>query len=119
MLMMGSKGEITFWNPAAEKMFGYSQSEVMGENLHSLLLPERFREAFKKGFAGFQKTGTGYAAGKTIKMAAIKKGGSEFKVEVTISPVRIDGEWHAVGIIRDDSEKKQTEADLIKAGQQA
>jgi PAS domain S-box-containing protein len=119
MMMMGPKGEITFWNPAAEKMFGYSLSEAMGQDLHMLLMPERFREAYRKGFAGFQKTGKGYAAGKTIKISAIKKDGSEFNVEVTISPLQINGEWHAVGIVRGDSERKETEVDLIKAGQSA
>jgi PAS domain S-box-containing protein len=119
MLAMGPNGEISFWNPAAERIFGYSANEAMGKDLHGLLIPERFREAFKKGFAEFQKTGKGYAAGKTLKLAAIKKDGSEFKVEVTISPVHINNEWHAVGIIRDDSGRIYTDEDLMAHGKKA
>ena len=111
IIMMGPKGEISFWNSAAEKIFGYSSNEAIGKNLHTLLGPKRFHNAFKKGFAGFQKTGQGNAMGKTLKLAAIRRDGSEFNMELSVAPVQLNGEWHAVGIIRDLSESNQTEAD--------
>jgi PAS domain S-box-containing protein len=112
IIVMGPKGEISFWNPAAEKIFGYPAGEVIGKNLHEMLVPERFRDAFYKGFSGFQKTGKGNAVGKTLNLMAIRKGGSEFSIEVSISPVRLEGILHAVGIVRDTSQKTAVETDL-------
>ena len=111
MIMMGAKGEISFWNAAAEKIFGYSSDEVIGKDLHALLVPERFHDAFQKGFSSFQKTGKGNAMGKTLKLAAIRKNGSEFNAELSLAPVHWNGEWHAVGIVRDLSERTDINAD--------
>jgi PAS domain S-box-containing protein len=108
---MGPKGEISFWNSAAERIFGYSRSEAIGKNLHFLLAPKRFLEAYKKGFAGFEKTGQGSAMGKTLKLAAIRKDGSEFNIELSVNSLQMNGLWHAVGIIRDLSEKKNATDD--------
>jgi PAS domain S-box-containing protein len=112
ILMMGSKGEISFWNPAAERIFGYTHNEAIGKHLHTLLAPERFRSAYQKGLSYFQKTGQGSALGKTLKLEAIRKNGEEFSIELSVNSVYLGGRWHAVGIIRDISEVKETEADL-------
>jgi PAS domain S-box-containing protein len=112
IIMMGPKGEISFWNPAAERIFGYSRNEAIGKHLHSLLAPGRFHEAYQKGLSYFQKTGQGDALGKTLKLEAIRKNGEEFDIELSVNSVHLGGKWHAVGIIRDMSESKKTEADL-------
>ena len=112
IIMMGSKGEISFWNPAAERIFGYSRDEAIGKPLHSLLAPGRFRDAYQKGLSYFQKTGQGDALGKTLKLEAIRKNGEEFGIELSVNSVHLGGKWHAVGIIRDMSESKKTEAEL-------
>ncbi len=112
IIMMGPKGEISFWNPAAERIFGYSRNEAIGKHLHSLLAPGRFHDAYQKGLSCFQKTGQGDALGKTLKLEAIRKNGEEFGIELSVNSVHLGGKWHAVGIIRDMSESKKTEADL-------
>jgi PAS domain S-box-containing protein len=111
IIMMGPKGEISFWNTAAERIFGYSRNEAIGKHLHSLLAPGRFRDAYQKGLSYFQKTGKGDALGKTLKLEAIRKNGEEFGIELSVNSVYLGGKWHAVGIIRDISESKETEAD--------
>lgn len=112
ILMMGTKGEISFWNPAAERIFGYSRDEVIGKRLHTLLAPERFRDASQKGLSSFRATGQGNAIGKTLKLSAVRKNGEEFSIELSVNSVLLRNNWHAVGIIRDLSENKETEADL-------
>jgi PAS domain S-box-containing protein len=112
IIMMGPKGEISFWNPAAERIFGYARNEAIGKQLHMLLAPKRFRDAYQKGLSYFQKTGQGNALGKTLKLEAIRKNGEEFSIELSVNSVCLGGKWHAVGIIRDISESKETEADL-------
>jgi PAS domain S-box-containing protein len=112
IIMMGPKGEISFWNPAAERIFGYSRNEAIGKPVHSLLAPRRFHDAYLKGLSYFQKTGQGNALGKTLKLEAVRKNGEEFSIELSVNSVHLGGKWHAVGIIRDMSESKEAEASL-------
>jgi PAS domain S-box-containing protein len=112
IIMMGPKGEISFWNPAAERIFGYSRNEAIGKQLHLLLAPVRFRDTYQKGLSYFLKTGRGNALGKTLKLEAIRKNGEEFGIELSVNSVHLGGKWHAVGIIRDMSESKEAEVGL-------
>lgn len=113
ILMMDSSGAISFWNPAAERIFGWTAGEALGKNLHTLIVPERFREAHLKAFPDFRKSGAGSAVGKTLELAALKKDSSEIAVELSLSVVRLRGEWHAVGVLRDITARKRTE-DALK-----
>ncbi|OHC65656.1 MAG: hypothetical protein A3H93_18710 [Rhodocyclales bacterium RIFCSPLOWO2_02_FULL_63_24] len=101
---------ITYWNRAAERMFGYSAAETLGRPLHQLLAPARYREAIHKGWSHFRETGEGPVIGHTLEMSGLRKGGEEFPVELSISSVAIDGHWHATGIVRDVSERHRAEA---------
>lgn len=105
IIMMGPKGEISFWNPAAERIFGYSRNEAIGKPLHSLLVSERSHNTYQKGLSYFQKTGQGNALGKTLKLEASRKNGEQFDIELSVNSVYLGGKWHAVGIVRDLSER--------------
>ncbi len=112
IVMMGADGTISFWNRAAELIFGYASDEAIGNNLHSLLAPERYRPAFEAGFARYQTSGEGAAAGRMLELQALRKGGAEFPMELSLSAVRRRNEWIAIGIIRDISERKKAEQAL-------
>lgn len=105
IIMMNSKGRIAFWNEAAQRIFGYSAQEAQGKKLHALIVPERYRSDFEKGFAAFSSTGQGSVIGKTLERAGLRKDGTEIVTEHSISAVRIDEEWHAIGIARDVTER--------------
>ena len=109
ILIMDEEGKISYWNEAAEKMFGYTIQEAVGQSLHGLLTPERFLAAHHIGFSHFKKTGEGPAVGKTLELAALKKDGTEFPIELSLSAVRISGRLNAIGIIRDISERKKSQ----------
>jgi two-component system, sensor histidine kinase and response regulator len=109
ILLMDPRGEITFWNPAAESIFGYRNEEAIGKNLHQFLVPERFLAAHHAAYPEFLRSGRGNAIGKTVELAARRKDGREIAVDVSLSALRLNGEWHAIGIIRDISERKQAE----------
>ncbi|MDD2782265.1 PAS domain S-box protein [Sulfuricurvum sp.] len=113
ILMMDDKGEISFWNEAAVKTFGYTEKEAIGKSLHALLTPERFLAAHYQGFEHFKQTGEGPAIGKTLELAALRKDGTEFPIELSLSVVMIEGQRHAIGVIRDITERKQVET-LLK-----
>ena len=118
ILMMGPEGEISFWNPAAEGMFGYKHDEAMGKNLHKLLAPRHLNTAHNKAFPHFQKTGDGPALGKVLELIAVKKDSTEFPIELTVSPIKLTGRWNAVGIIRDISERKRLEKEKMSMEEQ-
>lgn len=112
IMLIDESGNISFWNPAAEKMLGYKEEEVIGKELHRLLAPSRYHDAYLKGFQNFQKTGTGSAIGKVLELAAIRKDGTECPIELSVSAVKRNERWCAVGVMRDITERKQKEKAL-------
>ena len=109
ILMMDPAGTITYWNPAAESILGYRSEEVLGRNLHDLLAPQRYIESHRGAFGGFVHTGKGPAVGKTIELEARRKDGREIAVSLSLSSVSLDGQWHAVGVLRDITDRKRAE----------
>jgi PAS domain S-box-containing protein len=107
IVMMNSRGEITFWNPAAAELFGYTQEEAVGLKLHGVLTGGVDEQRFLRGLSQFARTGRGAVIGNVMEVGARNKSGREFPAEVSISSIRIGGEWHAVGIIRDITERKR------------
>jgi len=116
VVMLDGDGHISFWNEAAETIFGYSREEAIGKHLRSagFLVPQRFRDAHYQAWPEFQETGQGAAVGKTVELVALRKNGTEFPVEISLSAVSIKGRWHAVGVLRDISERKRAEVELRK-----
>jgi PAS domain S-box-containing protein len=115
IIMIGNEGEVEFWNNAAEKISGCSAGEMMEKELHTLFVPERYRAAYREGFRRFRETGEGPAVGKTLELAALRKDGKEFPVELSLSAISVKGKWHAIGIVRDITERKQAEEALRKS----
>ena len=109
IIIMNNRGIITFWNTAASNMLGYSKEEAVGKNLHELIVPERFLNAHLSAFPQFIKTGKGNAVGTTLELYAIGKDHIEIPVELSLSSIMIEGEWFAVGIIRDITARKHAE----------
>ncbi len=118
IISIAEQGLVSFWNPAAEKMFGYTVAEVMGKNVHDLLAPSRFMEAHKRAFPLFQKTGQGAAVGKTVELAARRKNGEEFPIEVSLSAMQSGNVWHATAVIRDITGRKRAEEGIVLANTQ-
>lgn len=112
IMMMDNNGGISYWNPAAERILGYTKEESIGKNLHKLITPERFLSAHLAAFPEFQKTGQGNAIGKTLELVARRKDGREIDVALSLSAVKIKGAWHAIGILQDIAERKKMEAEL-------
>jgi len=114
LIMMNSSGNISYWNEAAERIFGYTKKEAINRNLHRLLVPQKYHEAFTKGFKGFKETGQGSAIGKTLEMSALRKDGREFFMELSLSSFQLQGQWHALGVVRDVSDRNQAEKERLQ-----
>jgi len=103
-----AEGMIRSWNSAATALFGFSEDEVIGQPI-DLIIPERYKEAHQKGIHRVSSGGPSHVIGKTVELAAVRKDGSEFPVELSLATWFLDEERYYTGIIRDISERKQAE----------
>ncbi len=108
----GSEGNINYCNTQAGKMFGYSIAEMKGKPL-TILLPVSFREAHEKGMARFLATNKPEVIGKIFEVVGLRKNGDEFPLEMSIATWESGSKKYFTGIMRDITERKQMEEDLI------
>ncbi len=109
IVMVDNDGKVTFWNKAAETVFGYGSEEMLGKNPHDLIAPERYREQQRAGLSRFAHSGEGDLINKTSEVEAVRKDGASFFAELSLSSVQIKGRWHGIGIARDITNRKQAE----------
>jgi len=114
IIMMDPEQRISFWNAAAERVFGYSVAEAMGQDLHALLAPPAAQAAFAHGFQRFSRSGEGSIVGKMVEFVALRKGGEKFPIELSLSSTQLNGQWHAIGIVRDITGRKRVEEALAR-----
>ncbi|MBI5831003.1 MAG: PAS domain S-box protein [Armatimonadetes bacterium] len=112
IILIGGDSRINFWNAAAESMFGYTSSEVEGRPVHSLLVPPAQREEADHAARLFAGNGEGRAIGTTVILKALRKSGEEFPVELSLSSAYVHGEWWALGIVRDITQRLRFEQRL-------
>ncbi len=103
-----AEGRIRSWNSAATALFGFAEAEVIGQPIE-IIIPERYREAHQKGVHRVSSGGPSHVIGRTVELAAVRKDGSEFPVELSLASWTLDDARYYTGIIRDISERKQAE----------
>jgi PAS domain S-box-containing protein len=103
-----AEGNIRSWNSAATALFGFTESEVIGQPIE-LIIPERFRKSHEEGIHRVSSGGPTHVIGTTVELAAIDKEGNEFPVELSLATWFLDDERYYTGIIRDIRERKQAE----------
>jgi PAS domain S-box-containing protein len=112
IIMTDSAGSISYWNPAAERIFGYGREEMLGRSVETCISSPTVHKAFADVFVEWQKTGYGWPDGRIIELAAHRKDGSSMAVELSLSSVMLGGVFHVIGIVRDVSGRKKAEAEL-------
>lgn len=112
VLMLDDDGRIVYWNPAASRIFGYLPEEAMGREVHTFLAPQRFHDASRNAWGAFRESGRGPVIGKVLELSALRKDGTEFPIDLSVSALTLKGHWHAVGILRDITERKKAEKDI-------
>jgi PAS domain S-box-containing protein len=85
-----SDGRISFWNPGAERIFGFSRAEAIGQSL-DLIIPERLRARHWTGYSEVMRTGESrYGHGDLLSVPALRKDGARLSIEFTIVPLKDD-----------------------------
>ena len=112
IICMDIFGKITFWNPQAEKTFGWNSNDIEGKYLADTIIPLHYREQHRKGLANFLITGEGPVLNRIIEITAMNKEGNEFPIELAIIPIHQDDTTFFCGFIRDITERKKAEEQL-------
>lgn len=112
VIAMNSNGQITGWNAQAEVTFGWSRQEALGQTLDQVIIPERYREAHRRGLQRFSTTGEGPILNKRIEITALRRDGSEFPAELSVSPMKRAGTFFFSGFVRDLTVQKQVAGEL-------
>ena len=109
VIVIDQQGLVSYWNRAAQLLFGYSASEILGKPLHNFLAPEHHRKAFQTAFNSLSGS-EGRIIGKCIEIAALTKSDKEIFVELTIDTFQQQGQWFAIATVRDDKDRHQQSA---------
>lgn len=108
IILTDENGNIISWNRGAELIFDYRTDEIIGKSL-ALIIPREYRRLHQQGLQRFLKTGEAHVIGKTVEIKGVKKNGSKFPVELSLSHWETGGQVYFSAIIRDISERKAAE----------
>jgi PAS domain S-box-containing protein len=109
VVSMDEKGRIIAWNPQAELTFGWTVREAEGEDLAELIIPPRFREPHRNGLKHFLASGAGPVLNQRLELAAVRRGGEEFPVELTVLPHRHRERYQFSAFVRDLTARRRAE----------
>jgi protein-histidine pros-kinase len=118
MIIVDEQGKIAIVNAQAEAMFGYRRNEMLGHPVEELL-PNRVRERHVRHREGFAKQPSLRPMGVGLSLAAKRRDGSEFPVEISLSPVNSANGRFVSSVIRDVTARKLMEDDIIEARREA
>jgi two-component system, chemotaxis family, CheB/CheR fusion protein len=109
IITMDASGRVQEFNPASERVFGFTRSEAVGKELAELIIPPRLRERHRQGLARYLKTGEGPLIGKLIEIEALRRDGSEIMVALAINATQVNGSPIFTAYLRDITERKRAE----------
>ncbi len=107
IITASDKDAILTWNKGAELIFGYGP-EIVGRSV-TTIIPERYRKAHYEGVKRFLKTGEKHLLGKKMELMALRRDGTEFPIELSLSSWQSASGVYFGGIIRDITERRQIE----------
>lgn len=118
MVIVNDAGEIEVVNNQTEKMFGYGRAELQGRKIE-ILLPDRVRQRHLGHRHSFVQDPSVRPMGMDLDLVALRKDGSEFPVEISLSPVEMESQMFVSSVIRDVTDRKNMEREIIAARQAA
>ena len=111
VISVDSHMKILVWNQGAERIFGYTGKDMLGQTMIKIV-PERYREVMSKGFAQFVRTGSGPAVGEVLELDGLTKEGKEVSIELSLASRKVGETYIATAVIRDITQRKRVEEAL-------
>ncbi len=119
-ISIDARGTIVTWNARAEHIFGWTRAEAIGRSMDETIIPERFREAHRRGIKRFLDTGEAPVLNQLLELAALHRSGREFPIEITITaPLRLAGGVFFGAFLRDISDRRERDDQLRVAKESA
>ncbi len=112
IVTIDAKGTMLEFSPAAEQIFGYRRTEMLGQPMAEFLIPPALRERHYEGLARYLATGEGPVLDQRLELTALRAGGAEFPIELAISRVPTAGPPLFTAYIRDITERRRAERRL-------
>jgi PAS domain S-box-containing protein len=112
IVSIDSRGTIIEFNPAAEKTFGYTRDQVIGKDVATTMIPLAMRSDHRRGLERYLTTGEGRYLGRRVEVTAMRSDGSEFPVELAITPVPLRDQTIFTAYMRDITREKWAEQEL-------
>jgi PAS domain S-box-containing protein len=109
-------GVIRYFNPGAERMFGYSEDEAVGQPL-TLLMPERFRQAHTEGLQRYLASREANIVGTTLELVGRRRDGGEFPIDLALASSEVGSELFFTTIIRDITRRAEAERQIQELNQ--
>jgi diguanylate cyclase (GGDEF)-like protein/PAS domain S-box-containing protein len=107
-------GLVTDWNPAAGHLFGWSYDEAVGQPAIALLVPDEDKTMYRSGFKQLVRGGSYQGPAAAIEATMLDRGGRRIPVELSLASVLQHGKMHLKAFIRDNTARKDLEAQLIR-----
>ena len=114
VLSIDRQGRIVLFNPAAERIFGYTRGEVIEQKVN-MLMAEPYATEHDEYIARYEKTGEARAIGRIRTVTARRKNGEPFPIELSVTEIAIDQDVHYAAFIRDISEKTRLQGQLLES----
>jgi|GEM_PF-1325139 len=112
IITIDHRGHVLEFNPAAEEIFGYKAADVIGKEMAQFIVPEKYRSAHRNGISHYISTGEGPILNKRTELTGLRADGSEFSVELAITPIEGEEKPLFTGHLRDITERKRAEHEL-------
>lgn len=115
VVTMDAEGIVGSWNEQAAMMFGWNQTEAIGQRMSDLIIPKAQRMAHENGLRHFLASGDGPLLRRRIEMTAARRSGVQFPVELQVMPLKLGQEWFFSAFIRDITESKLAQQMLLQS----